>query len=88
MYFHNADYKEVPREPYTSSAPLHMLASACLLYPEIPVRFEDDCFNPAVNVGWYWLVVPLRIYLVSPEPKVYFCEDLSTLLQLYVERTS
>ena len=35
--------------------------------------------------GWYWLVVPGRVYLVSPEPRVLYCEDASTLLAYYAD---
>lgn len=85
VYFHNTQYKRMKREPYTSGHPLHMLPAVCLLYPEVTVKYEDDFFDPYESNGWYWLLIPQRIYLVSPEPKVYFCSDLRALVKLYVE---
>ena len=84
VYFHDSGFKRIKREEYTSTNPIHMLPSVCLLYPEVPVKFEDDHFNPNVDQGWYWVLVPRRIYLVSPEPKVYYSEDLSALVELYL----
>jgi len=86
VFFHNNDYKRTNREVYTSTEPIHILPSICLLYPEITVKYEDDFFDPTVSNGeWYWILLPQRIYLVSPEPKVYFCEDLTTLVKIYVD---
>jgi hypothetical protein len=87
VFFHDNEYKRTNREPYTSTNPIHMLPSICLLYPEITIKFEDDFFDPTVSQGWYWILLPHRIYLVSPEPKVYFSEDLSALVKIYVDST-
>lgn len=84
VYFHDSGYKRINREDYTSTSPIHMLPSVCLLYPEVPVKYEDDDFDPSVDQGWYWVLVPRRIYLVSPEPRVYYSEDLAALVHLYV----
>jgi hypothetical protein len=84
VYFHNSEYKRIKREEYTSTTPIHMLPSVCLLYPEIPVKFEDDLFNPYEDQGWYWVLLPSRVYLVSPEPKVYYSTNLSTLIHMYI----
>lgn len=85
VYFHDAEYKRIKREDYTSTSPIHMLPSVCLLYPSVPVKFEDDMFDPYEDQGWYWILLPQRVYLVSPEPKVYYSTDLSALLGLYVK---
>jgi hypothetical protein len=90
-YFHNPDYKRIKRDEYDSPSPLHLLPSICLLYPEVEVRFEDDFFNPQNPrepdaAKWYWILLPQRIYLVSPEPKVYFSHDLNVLLWIYLSR--
>ena len=85
VFFHNADYKRLNREPHTTTHPIHLLPSITLLYPEIPIKYEDDVFNPTQDQGWYWVVLPQRIYLVSPEPQVYYSEDLRVLVKIYVD---
>lgn len=91
VYFHDANYRQIKRNEYTSTDPIHMLPSVLLLYPEITVKYEDDLFNPidppssSQKTEWYWLLLPRRIYLVSPEPKVYYSTDLSSLVRIYVE---
>jgi hypothetical protein len=90
IYFHNPDYKRIKREDHTSTSPLHILPSVCLMYPEIRILYEDDCFNPVKPnpnpnpKEWYWVLLPQRIYLVSPEPKVYYSSNLNTLLHVYL----
>lgn len=84
VYFHNADYSKVARETFDSTTPLHMLPSVCLLYPEIPIKFEDDHINPFECKEWYWLLVPNRVYLITPESRVFYSNDLSKLLHVYL----
>jgi hypothetical protein len=85
VYFHDSQYQRKKRDEYTSTNPLHMLPSVCLLYPEVTVKYEDDFINPYEATEWYWLLLPQRIYLVGPDAQVYYSEDLSLLLKLYVQ---
>ena len=84
VFFHNAEYKPIARLEETRTDPLHVLPSIHLMYPEIPIKFEDEVYNPLQAQGWYWLVIPRRIYLISPEPKVYYSTDISVLLHVYL----
>jgi hypothetical protein len=86
VFFHDNNYKRLNREPHTTTLPLHLLPSVSLLYPEIPVKFEDDLFDPTQpDRGWYWILLPQRIYLVSPEPQIYYSDNLSVLVKLYMD---
>lgn len=88
VFFHDSLYKRTNRFHHSSMDPLHALPSLHLMYPEIKIRFEDDLFDPILGGDtpeWYWLVIPKRIYLVSPEPQVYFAKDIGALLNLYLE---
>ena len=85
VHFHNPDYKRIKREDYTTTSPLHLLSSVALLYPEIKIKFEDDVMNPLKpsEDEWYWVLLPQRIYLVSPVGGVYYSRNLNHLLQVY-----
>ena len=84
VFFHDSQYKRKNREDHKTTNPIHLLSSVLLLYPEVQVKFEDDVLDPYEPGDWYWLLVPQRVYLVSPEPRVYYSSDLSALLRLYV----
>lgn len=85
VYFHNPDYKRVKREDHLTTLPLHLLPSVVLLHPEVKIKFEDDLIDPLKpGTDWYWILLPQRVYLVSPEPKVYYARDLNLLLQVYI----
>lgn len=60
-----------------------MLPSILELHPEIPVVYEENPFNPTVGKGWYWLLLPGRVYLVTPEPRVLYSEDALAMLDVY-----
>jgi hypothetical protein len=88
VYFHDSNYKPIKRNEHTSTEPIHMLPSLKLLYPHIGVKYEDDLFNPidaSSTNTWYWILLPRRIYLVSPEPKIYYSDNLASLVRIYVE---
>jgi hypothetical protein len=87
VYFHDVSYKRKVRGEFSSLFGLDMLPSICLLYPELGIKFEDDVFNPLDNSEgkWYFVVVPQRIYLVSPEPHVYYSKDFSVYVKIYLE---
>jgi len=86
VYFHNPEFTRVQRALWSDEdAPaVHMLPSLCQLYPEVPVRFEEECLNPTKSDGWYWLIVAGRVYLVSPEPKVLYSKNAKLMLTYYL----
>jgi hypothetical protein len=88
VYFHNADYKQIARQPIESTLPIHTLPSLIELYPEITVKYEDDFFDPNECKEWYWLVVPYRIYLISPEPCLYHSQNIMVLMDIYLKHTT
>lgn len=90
VYFHNSQYTRTPRHPLAdvANAPaVHVLPAIQELFPEIPIRFEEDRFDPNRPGGWYWLLLAGRVYLVSPDPTVYYAENVADLLKLYMDRT-
>jgi hypothetical protein len=86
VYFHNPAFERVPRRPMTDRAApaIHVLPSLCQLFPELPVRFEEDAFDLTRDAGWYWLVVSGRVYLVGAGPRVYYSPDARAMLREYV----
>lgn len=86
VYFHNPGFERIARRPLDDpeSPAIHVLPSLCQLHPEVPVRFEEDCFDPTRDAGWYWLVVSGRVYLVGPGPRVFYSPDARALLSEYL----
>ena len=91
VYFHNSLYvreKRHPIEEIQTAPAAHVLPAVRELYPEIKLRYEEDRFDPTVpGKEWYWLLLAGRVYLVTPEPKVLYSENLCDLLKVFVERT-
>jgi hypothetical protein len=85
VYFHNSRFERARRIEEDTAPPIHVLPALCQIHPEIPVRFEEDHVDVTQKKGWYWLVVPGRVYLVSPEPKVLYSEDASAMLAYYAD---
>jgi hypothetical protein len=89
VYFHNNQYSRTARLPLddikTASA-VHVLPALQELYPEIPLKYEEDMFDPTKNQGWYWLLLAGRVYLVTPNPSVLYCENVCDLLRVYIDR--
>lgn len=88
MYFHNNQYSRIQRHPLTdvkNAPPVHVLPAIQELYPEIPLKFEEDKIDPTKNQGWYWLLLAGRIYLVTPEPRVLYSDSISDLLKVYLD---
>jgi len=88
VYFHNSQYTRIPRHPLgeIKSAPaVHILPAIQELYPEIPLRFEEDHFDPTKSQGWYWLLIAGRIYLVTPQPTIWYSDNISDLLKKYID---
>lgn len=90
VYFHNNQYSRIPRHPVEdvqNAPPAHLLPAIQELFPEIPLKYEEDRFDPTRDEGWYWLLLAGRIYLVTPEPRVLHSERLADLLKVYVDAT-
>jgi len=90
VYFHNSRYSRTTRHPLADlpNAPaVHVLPAIHELYPEIPIRYEEDRFDPNRPDGWYWLLLAGRVYLVSPEPRVHYSDNVADLLKLYIDAT-
>jgi hypothetical protein len=87
VYFHNPGFERLPRRPMADKAApaIHVLPSLCQLFPEVPVRFEEDAFDPTRDTGWYWVVASGRVYLVGPGPRVFYNPDARAMLREYVQ---
>jgi len=91
VYFHNSQYTRTARHPLgdIKDAPaVHILPAIQELYPEIPLRFEEDHFDPTKSQGWYWLLIAGRIYLVTPQPSIWYSDNISDLLKKYIDTTN
>ena len=91
VYFHNTQYTRAKRQPlekFHDADPVHVLPAVRELYPELPLKFEEDCFDPTKGgQGWYWLLIAGRVYLISPEPRVLYSENIIDLLKVYLDNT-
>ncbi len=89
VYFHNSQYSRCVRHPIEEiqTAPAaHVLPAIQELYPEIKLRFEEDMFDPTKpGSEWFWLLLAGRVYLVTPEPRVLYSDNLADLLKVYVD---
>jgi len=87
VYFHNPLFTRVMRRPLDDpdQPAIHVLPSLCQIYPEVPVRFEEECIDVTKDNGWYWLLVSGRVYLVAPGPLVLYADDARDLMGVYVE---
>lgn len=86
VYFHNPGFERLPRRPLgdPDTPAIHALPSLSQLHPELPLRFEEDNFDPTRDAGWYWLVVSGRVYLVGAGPRVYYSPDACAMLAEYL----
>ena len=91
VFFHNSQYVRIPRHPLAdirNAKAMHVLPAIQELYPEIPLRFEEDRFDPTKQgQGWFWLVLAGRVYLMSPEPSVLYSDNVCDLLKVYMDRS-
>ncbi len=91
VYFHNSQYTRGVRRPIEEirTAPAaHVLPAIQELYPEIRLRYEEDMFDPTKPGGeWCWLLLAGRVYLMTPEPRVLFSDNVADLLKVYVDAT-
>jgi hypothetical protein len=89
VYFHNAQYERQPRIPLAETVdgdPMQVLPALCQLYPEVPLRYEEDHVDLSRPTGsWLWMVLPGRVYLVGPDRRVYHSPNVTSLLRVYLE---
>jgi len=89
VYFHNTQYNRITRHPLEdirNAGAVHVLPAIQELFPEIQLKFEEDKFDPTkTGQGWFWLLLAGRVYLVTPEPKVLYSENVSDLLKVYID---
>jgi hypothetical protein len=88
VYFHNSQYTRISRHSINdlqNAPPVHILPAIQELYPEIPLKFEEDGIDPTKDQGWYWLMLAGRIYLVTPEPKVLHSENVADMLKVFLD---
>lgn len=91
VYFHNSQYTRCARHPIEdiqNASAAHVLPAIQELYPEIKLRYEEDMFDPTrPGKEWFWLLLAGRVYLVTPEPRVLYSENVADLLKMYVDAT-
>jgi len=89
VYFHNSQYTRTQRHPLAdirNATAVHVLPAIQELFPEITLKFEEEKFDPTKpGKEWYWLLLAGRVYLVSPEPRVLYSDNVSDLLKVYVD---
>lgn len=89
VYFHNTQYSRIKRHPledFRNAEPVHVLPAIRELYPELPLKFEEDMFDPTKpDQGWFWLLIAGRVYLMTPEPRVLHSDNVSDLLKVYLD---
>ena len=85
VYYHNSQFQRIPREDVLieKMTPIHLLPSLARLHPDIPIHFEEERIDPTKAAGWYWLLVPGRIYLITPEPRILHSSSILSLLAEY-----
>lgn len=91
VFFHNSQYSRINRHALADirNAPaVHVLPAIQELFPEIPLKYEEDRFDPTKpGQGWFWLMLAGRVYLVTPEPSVLYSENVADLLKVYMDTT-
>jgi hypothetical protein len=92
IYFHNSQYERTPRlelqEILETGNPMHCLPAICQIYPDIELMYEEDPVDLSQPTGkWRWLVVPKRVYLVGPDSRIYYNENVLSLLNIHKTET-
>lgn len=88
IYFHNPQYERSKRaeleEILAKGEPVQALPAICQIYPEIELTYEEDPVDLSAPTGkWRWLVVPKRVYLVGPDSRIYYHENILVLLGFF-----
>ena len=90
IYFHKPQYERTPRVDLTemleSCDPMQLLPAIRQIHPEIEILYEECSIDLSAPCDkWYWIVLPRRVYLVSPSSKVYFSNNILALLSVYAQ---
>ena len=83
-FLHNPNYQRKPRQElakFDSAPPEHILPAVCEMYPDIPIKYEEDRIDLAPGQGHFWIVIAGRIYLVDPEGRVHYSPSVTSLVQ-------
>ena len=75
VYFHFPSYErkvQLPLEDLRArQPPMYMLAPLMEMYPEIPLRYEDERIDGA---SWSWVLMGARVYLARGVGEIYSTE--------------
>ena len=93
IYFHNSQYERSKRaeleEILTTGDPMQTLPAISQIHPDIELMYEEDPVDLSGPTGkWRWLVVPKRVYLVGPDSRIYYSENVLRLLSVYYAATA
>jgi hypothetical protein len=87
VYFHDPQYERQVRvgmDKVSSGDVMQVLPALRQLYPEIELAYEEDHIDLSGPTGkWHWMVLPGRVYLISPDSSIYRSENVTSLLALY-----
>ena len=85
VYFHFPSYERKVQLPVktlrTEKHPIYALAPLMEMFPDIPLRYEDEQFEDG---AWHWVIMAYRVYLVGPRREVFYSDDLITLVAIAV----
>lgn len=90
VFFHNPQYQRIPRAKLadiSTASVQHVLPALMQLHPAIGLKYEEDQMDLSLTGqkgGWFWIVVPGRVYLVDPERTVWYSSDVTSLLNVYL----
>ena len=89
VYFHNPQYERLQRiglDKVAMGEPMQVLPALCQIHPEISLVYEEDHLDLSQPTGkWLWMVLPGRVYLIGPDARVYHCENVTSLMRVYLE---
>ena len=87
VYFHFPSYERMEQNPMEEirKGSLNALAPLMEMYPEVVLKFEDDTLQPD---AWNWVLMGKRVYLVSKERKIYYSQNIISLMKLYVKEAT
>jgi hypothetical protein len=90
VYFHDPQYERQVRvgmDKVSSGDVMQVLPALRQLFPEIELAYEEDHINISKPTGkWHWMVLPGRVYLISPNSRIYQSENVTTLIALYLSQ--
>jgi hypothetical protein len=90
MFFHNPLYDRAARIEWNkinaSTDAIQVLPALIELQPDIAVQYEEDHFmHQPLLENWTWLLVSGRVYLLQPDKKILYSDDVTTLFELFLK---